>query len=83
VKHGFTFHGFSLNVNPDLDCFNLINPCGVSRMPVTSIRQVLGKSPPPAQVMTRLRQILEEYFGLETRNTSWPELLKSIEPEAI
>jgi lipoyl(octanoyl) transferase len=83
VKHGFTFHGFSLNVNPDLDCFNLINPCGVSRMQVTSLRQVLGTSPPMAQVMIGLRQILEEYFGLDTRSTSWPELLKSIEPEAI
>jgi lipoyl(octanoyl) transferase len=83
VKHGFTFHGFSLNVNPDLECFNLINPCGVSRMPVTSIRQVLGTSPPVAQVMIRLRQILEEYFGFDTRSTSWAELLKSIEPEAL
>jgi len=83
VKHGFTFHGFSLNVNPDLDSFNLINPCGVSRMPVTSIRQVLGKSPPMAQVKTRLKQILEECFALETRSTSWSELSKNIKPEAL
>jgi lipoyl(octanoyl) transferase len=82
VKHGFTFHGFSLNVNPDLDSFNLINPCGVSRMPVTSIRQVLGKSPPMAQVKTRLKQILEESFALETRSTSWSELSNNIKPEA-
>ena len=82
VKHGFTFHGFSLNVNPDLDSFNLINPCGVSRMPVTSIRQVLGKSPPMAQVKTRLKQILEESFALETRSTSWSDLSNNIKPEA-
>jgi lipoyl(octanoyl) transferase len=83
VKHGFTFHGFSLNVNPDLDCFNLINPCGVSRMPVTSIQQVLGKSPAMAQVKVRLKQILEEYFALETRSTSWSELSKNIKPVAL
>jgi len=83
VKHGFTFHGFSLNVNPDLDSFNLINPCGVSRMPVTSIRQVLGKSPPMAQVKTRLKQILEQCFALETQSTSWSELSKNIKPEAL
>ena len=79
VKHGYTFHGLALNVDPDLDCFNLINPCGVSRMPVTSIRQVLGKSPPMMQIKTRLKQALEECFGLETRSTSWPELLKKLE----
>jgi lipoic acid synthetase/lipoyl(octanoyl) transferase len=76
VRHGFTFHGFSLNVSPDLDAFNLINPCGVSRMPVTSIRQVLGKSPPMAEVKAQLREILEETFAIETRVVSWPDLLK-------
>jgi len=82
VKHGFTFHGFSLNVNPELDCFNLINPCGVSRMPVTSIQQVLGESPPMAQVKIRLKQILEECFAIETRGCSWSELSQNIQPEA-
>jgi lipoate-protein ligase B len=83
VKHGFTFHGFSLNVNPDLDCFNLINPCGVSRMRVTSIQQVLGKSPPMKQIKTRLKPILEEWFALETRSTSWSVLLKKIKPGTL
>ena len=46
VKHGFTFHGFSLNLDPDLEAFSLINPCGVKQMPVTSIRQVLGWDAP-------------------------------------
>ncbi len=78
VKHGYTFHGFSLNVDPDLDCFSLINPCGVSRMPVTSIRQVLGKAPAMAQVKTRLKQVLEECFVLEARMTSWSDLERNI-----
>jgi len=81
VKHGFTFHGFALNVDPDLECFHLINPCGVSRMPVTSMRQVLGASPPMTQVKTRLQRVLEECFALETRGTSWPDLLNIIKPE--
>ena len=73
VKHGYTFHGFSLNLNLDLEAFKLINPCGVRQMPVTSIQQVLGKSPPMAQVKTRLRQILEKCFALETRSI-WSDL---------
>lgn len=79
VRHGFTFHGFSLNVNPDLKAFNLINPCGVSRMPVTSIRQVLGQSPPMTEVKAHLREIMEKTFALETRITSWSDLLKNFQ----
>lgn len=79
VKHGFTFHGFSLNVDPNLDAFNLINPCGVSRMPVSSLRQVLGQAPPMPEVKTNLKEIVEKSFTMETRITSWPDLLKHIE----
>ena len=42
VKHGYCFHGFSLNVNLDLKPFEMINPCGVQKMPVTSMQQMLG-----------------------------------------
>lgn len=75
VKHGFTFHGFSLNVNPDLSAFNLINPCGVSRMPVTSLEQVMGQAPPMAAVKEELRVIIHETFGLKTRTVSWQDLV--------
>ncbi len=78
VKHGFTFHGFSLNVNPDLNAFNLINPCGVSRMPVTSMRQILEQAPPMAEVKAQLKEIVEKTFALETRTISWPELRKDL-----
>lgn len=82
VKHGFTFHGLSLNVDPNLDAFSLINPCGVRRMPVSSIRQVLGESPPMVDVKAQLKAILEKAFIIKTRITSRPDLLKHVECEA-
>lgn len=45
VSRGVTWHGFSLNVEPDLATFNLIRPCGLDT-PVTSI-VAAGGSPPP------------------------------------
>ena len=78
VKHGYTFHGFSLNVDPDLNAFDLINPCGVSRMPVTSIKRILGQSPTVVEVKARLKEILQECFALETRAASWPDLLEDL-----
>jgi lipoate-protein ligase B len=42
VKRKVTMHGFALNVDPDLEAFDLINPCGLGR-PVTSMARVLGR----------------------------------------
>lgn len=43
VAQGVTMHGFALNVNPDLNAFNRIVPCGIADAGVTSMSQELGK----------------------------------------
>ncbi|MCD5401500.1 lipoyl(octanoyl) transferase LipB, partial [candidate division NPL-UPA2 bacterium] len=40
VRRWITFHGFCLNVNPDLDYFSLINPCGLRGKKVTSLEKL-------------------------------------------
>ena len=37
VRRWVTFHGFSINVNPDLTHFSGIIPCGLEEFPVTSL----------------------------------------------
>lgn len=38
IKKGISFHGISLNVEPDLSPFLWINPCGLNQVSMTSIR---------------------------------------------
>ena len=40
IRHWVTYHGISINVNPDLSHFLGIVPCGISDHGVTSIQQI-------------------------------------------
>ncbi len=40
VRRWVTFHGFSINVNPDLSHFSGIVPCGLGAFPVTSLAKL-------------------------------------------
>jgi lipoyl(octanoyl) transferase len=57
VKSWTTYHGFALNVSPDLRHFNGIVPCGISDGTVTSLEQECGN--PPLIGMVKSRLILE------------------------
>jgi lipoyl(octanoyl) transferase len=40
VRRGASYHGLALNVDPDLDAFGRINPCGMAGLEVTSLRRL-------------------------------------------
>jgi lipoyl(octanoyl) transferase len=40
VRRGASYHGLALNVDPDLAAFARINPCGMTGLPVTSLRRL-------------------------------------------
>jgi lipoyl(octanoyl) transferase len=62
VRRGITFHGLSINVDPDLTHFDGIVPCGVTQHGVTSFSD-LGVKIPMALLDQALSQTFEEIFG--------------------
>jgi lipoyl(octanoyl) transferase len=62
VRHWVTFHGVSLNVEPDLSHFLGIVPCGISEHGVTSLH-ALGHLVTMPEVDAALAAAWEEVFG--------------------
>ena len=70
-------HGIALNVCPDLAAYDTIVPCGISTRGVTSMEQVLGKSPPFHSVRDVLLSNLIEAFDCKSHR-KWNSLYEGV-----
>ena len=64
ISSWITFHGISINVNPNLDEFNNIVPCGVKNSGVTSFYK-LGKKIALKELDISLKKNFNKVFGNE------------------
>jgi len=64
VKRWITMHGIALNVNPKLEHFSLINPCGFSNRKATSMARLLSRDIPMEEVMHRLITHFSDVFDV-------------------
>lgn len=60
-----TMHGLALNVNPDLNYFNYIVPCGITDKAVTSMEKELGRKVEMEKVKEILKTKLASLFEME------------------
>ena len=70
IKHWVSWHGFALNVNPDMEHWRLIVPCGIKNKPVTSLAQLLPETPPMEDVIDKCIAAFQEVFACEISETT-------------
>ena len=60
-----TMHGLALNVNTDLDFFNLIVPCGIADRGVTSLAREVGRPVDMDEVRAHMTRHMSQLFEWE------------------
>jgi len=68
VSRGITSHGFAFNVTTDLSYFRLINPCGITDRPVTSLEKEVPDRAALPELEAVAHQVARQFglvFGLQ------------------
>ena len=74
VTDWVTYHGFALNVNTQLEYFELIRPCGLDPATMTSMQKIIGKPLPFDGVKAR---VAREYSAVTGLTLSHQHLVES------
>jgi lipoate-protein ligase B len=81
VRRWVSYHGLALNVEPDLSQFDLIHPCGLRGVRMTSLRELLGAGSPPFAAV-RERAALAVAHRLGCRDVRWARREEAVEAAA-
>lgn len=80
VRRWITYHGFALNVDPELAYFAAIVPCGLTGVRMTSMAECLGCSVSVADIKACVAEMFARRFGYE--EIAWRKNLCSHLPAA-
>ena len=68
ISRWVTMHGFSINVNTNLEHYNSIIPCGIFDRGVTSMSKLLGRD----VNIDRLKMIVHKHFNSNLNKNDYP-----------
>ncbi|HUP18291.1 MAG TPA: lipoyl synthase [Acidimicrobiia bacterium] len=69
VSRQVTMHGFALNLDPDMEFFSRMNPCGITGRQVTSLKALTGRKVSHQEVIEVLVPIFARVLGYERLDT--------------
>ena len=64
VRHGVSFHGLAINIDPDMAPFGWINPCGLTGVQMTSLALETGGEVGINIITPHLEAILADLFSM-------------------
>lgn len=65
ISRGISYHGFALNISPDLSGYNLIVPCGLTDTPVARLADYVSTCPEMDEVKDVAARIFRKTFWLD------------------
>ena len=74
ISRGVAYHGFSLNVNPDLSYYDHIVPCGITDRDVTSLEELLASPVEMELVRNGLAYRFGQQMGFRMKEVGWGQL---------
>jgi lipoic acid synthetase len=79
VHKGITFHGFALNYAPNPAHSDLIVPCGLNGVRMTSLQEIVGPPVKRRTLQEKVRLHFEEIFGIRLEPVSLKEMQGMLE----
>ncbi len=69
VSRGVSMHGFAINVDPQMEYFSHIVPCGIPDKPVTCVTELLGRPVSVEEVVEALLPHVRAFTGHDRSET--------------
>jgi lipoic acid synthetase len=77
ITRWVTYHGFSLNVSPNMNHYSFITPCGLDGIEVTSLRDLLGREPDHPRVRDGISRHFQAVFQIQLERMGMEDLRMS------
>lgn len=83
IRDWVTFHGFAINVYPDMRYFQMIKPCGMDPNVMTSMELILGYRPSMDDVKSAVLESFSDVFKVKFESIDLKRLLEEIYKQSI